>query len=212
MKRYHVILFMIVIALVIWFVISNSNDEQEQVEEDLRQEDESLEGVAAFWTFDEGTGTTTVEARSNQEHHIHYVFNNAVDKPNSDPLWKQGISGNALLFDGYSTWVSVDASTLDIPEDAMTIEAWVAPRAFEWGNEGKLSSILSYHNQEENQGIQLGVFRHGAWSFQFGTGEEWLEVWADEEFRLPRNEWSHLVTVFSQERNEVVLYRNGEQA
>ncbi|OIJ22463.1 hypothetical protein BKP45_02245 [Anaerobacillus alkalidiazotrophicus] len=168
--------------------------------------------MAALWTFDEGTGTMTVEARSNQEHHIHYVFNEAVDKPISDPLWRQGISGHALLFDGYSTWVSADASTLAFREDAMTLEAWVAPRAFEWGNEGKLSSILSYHNKEEKKGFQLGVFRHGTWSFQFGTGEEWFEVWADEAYRLPRNEWSHLVAVFSKERSEVVLYRNGEQA
>ncbi|WP_332695509.1 GH32 C-terminal domain-containing protein [Halalkalibacter lacteus] len=216
MKRYLVIFFIIVIALIIWFATSDSDDEQEQVEEEPLDEsqdvDESLEDVAALWKFDEGTGTTTVEARTNQEHNIHYVFNEAADKPNSDPLWKQGISGHALLFDGYSTWVSADGSTLDIPKDALTLEAWVAPRAFEWGNEGKLSSIVSYHNQEENQGFHLGVFRHGTWSFQFGTGEEWLEVWAGEEFKLPRNEWSHLVAVFSQERNEVVLYRNGEQA
>ncbi|MDY7224151.1 GH32 C-terminal domain-containing protein [Halalkalibacterium halodurans] len=211
MKRYLIILTIIVIAIVLWF-ITNNDEEIEQEPPETPPEEEPIDGVAALWSFDEGSGHTTVESRSEQEHDIHYVFNEAVDKPNSEPLWRNGILGHALLFDGYSTWISADASTLDLPEGSLTLEAWVAPRAFEWGNDDKLSSIVSFHDKEEKQGFQLGVFRHGTWSFQFGTGKEWFEVWAEEEFSLPHNEWSHIVAVLSMETNEVVLYRNGERA
>ncbi|XEC93549.1 GH32 C-terminal domain-containing protein [Paenibacillus tarimensis] len=207
-KGAAIVIFIFILTFV-YFLFDNSNEPAHKLDQ---QENDVIPEPVAEWTFNEGEGSITQEELSGQKNLIHYVFNEAKDKPSSYPLWKKGISNTALLFDGYSTWVSASASDLQIPEGSLTIEAWVAPRAYEWGNEGKLSSIVSQHNQSAHQGFNLGLFRHGAWSFQIGTGTEWIEVWADEEHMLPKKKWSHIAAVFDQQNNEIVLYRDGEIA
>ncbi|MBH0168329.1 GH32 C-terminal domain-containing protein [Fictibacillus sp. 18YEL24] len=165
--------------------------------------------LIAHWAFDEGIGKATKEQINEQWHDIDYVFNDATDKPSSDPLWRQGIEGNCLLFDGYSTSINCEGlSPKSLSE--MTIEAWVAPRSFEYGADGKLSAIINQHNQDKHVGFLLGIYRHGTWSFQVGTGDEWLEVW-DEGHPLPPAEWSHIAAVFSPQHGYMSLYLNGEQ-
>ncbi|MFP3490927.1 hypothetical protein R0K20_25405, partial [Staphylococcus sp. SIMBA_130] len=68
---------------------------------------------------------------------------------------------------------------LPAPTEALTVEAWVAPRNFEHGDEGRLSAIVNQHNREKKEGFILGNFRHGTWGLQFGTGDEWHEVMSD---------------------------------
>lgn len=78
---------------------------------------------------------------------------------------------------------------------AMTIETWVAPRAYEWEDNGVLSAIVNQQDKPAKQGFSLGVFRGGTWSFQIGSNGNWYEVWAYEP--LPKYEWSHLVATVS---------------
>ncbi|WP_163538687.1 GH32 C-terminal domain-containing protein [Gracilibacillus sp. YIM 98692] len=199
----------ILLLAILFFLFNNKNEsESNQVHKETTKFPEPI----AAWKFDEGSGAITQEQQSKQKNQIYYVFNHAKQKPSSDPLWRKGVSGPALLFDGYSTWISSDAPKFHIPKGSLTLEAWVAPRAYEWGQDGKLSSIVSYHNRPIHQGFHLGMFRHGSWSFQMGNGNEWFEVWADKQHKLPKNEWSHIVAVFDQQKNEVVIYRNGEIA
>jgi len=79
--------------------------------------------LAAWWRFDEGRGKTTCEYVSGKMDAIHYVFNDAKYKPPSDPMWRAGIANQALLFDGYSTWVTHPAAVFKTPTRAMTIAA-----------------------------------------------------------------------------------------
>ncbi|WP_254450342.1 GH32 C-terminal domain-containing protein [Cohnella herbarum] len=164
--------------------------------------------TSAEWKFDEGSGKTTKEWVGNTNDAIHYVFNNAVYKPSSDPEWREdGISNGALLFDGYSTWVT--HNSIAMPSSAMTIETWVAPRAYEWGDNGVLSAIVNQHDKSAKQGFLLGVFRGGTWSFQIGSNGNWYEVWAYEP--LPKYEWSHLVATFDGALGTMKLYLNGKE-
>ncbi|MFD0670846.1 GH32 C-terminal domain-containing protein [Cohnella sp. GCM10027633] len=162
----------------------------------------------AEWKFDEGSGKTTKEAVGNTNNAINYVFNNAVYKPSSDPLWRaDGISNNALLFDGYSNWVT--HNSISTPSSAMTIETWVAPRAYEWGDNGVVSAIVNQQDKPAKQGFMLGVFRGGTWTFQIGSNGSWYEVWAYEP--LPKYEWSHLVATFDGTQGAMKLYLNGQE-
>ncbi|MBN3555715.1 GH32 C-terminal domain-containing protein [Fictibacillus nanhaiensis] len=165
--------------------------------------------LIAHWAFDEGMGKATKEQINEQWHDINYVFNDATDKPPSDPLWRQGIKGNCLLFDGYSTSVTCEGLAQNTLSE-MTIEAWIAPRSFEYGADNKLSAIINQHDREEKTGFLLGLYRHGSWSFQVGTGEEWLEVW-DEGHPLPLHKWSHIAAVYSAQHHCMSLYLNGQQ-
>lgn len=164
----------------------------------------------AHWSFNEGTGNVTKELVSNTNDSIHYVFNNAVYKPSTDPQWKNdGIQGNALLFDGYSTYVERNPIT-SIPDQNFSVEAWVAPRSYEWGDDKRLSAIVNQHDKNNKQGFILGMYRSGTWSFQIGLNDgNWYEVWSYE--KLPKFEWSHVTATFNSTAGELVLYLNGKK-
>lgn len=164
--------------------------------------------MIAHWGFNEGTGKTTKEEVTGELYQIEYVFNEAKYKPSTEPLWRQGILGNSLLFDGYSLFLEKSGGLIHEPLSELTIETWIAPRSFEHGEEKRLSAIINQHDREEKKGFLLGVYRHGSWSFQVGTGDDWLEVW-DEGHPLPVGEWSHLMAVFSQSEGKMSLFLNG---
>lgn len=165
--------------------------------------------LAAGWHFDEGSGTTAGEIVSGSENPIAYVFNQARFKPSGDPMWRTGIRGQALLFDGYSTWVTHPLDAFNTPTAALTISAWLAPRTFEAGIGGQLSAIVNQHDRLAIHGFILGTFTHGAWSFQLGTGSAWLEVWSREK-RLPRHAWAYVVATFDSHSGWLRLYLDGE--
>jgi hypothetical protein len=169
-------------------------------------------GLLAYWSFDEGKGSQIQDLQTRRVDSIHYIFNKARFKPNSDPLWRSnGISGGALLFDGYSTWMERPAADFQVPSKALTISVWVAPRAFEEGAEGKLSAIVNQHNKVKKEGFILGMYRHGRLSFQVGTGSSWLELW-EESNLLQKNAWTHVVATFDARSGKAVLYVNGKPA
>lgn len=177
--------------------------------------DGSDPAVLADWRFDEGRGATVRDAVSGAADPISYVFLNARFKPSADPLWHAGGSGegvlsHALLFDGYSTWVThrgfVPAS------DGITVEAWVAPRAFEWGDEGRLSAIVNQHDREAARGFILGLGRHGTWGFQAGVGGSWQEVFSQPGASLQPGRWAHLAATFSAATHAMSLYLDGRLA
>lgn len=176
----------------------------------MRKEGNSMRELIVHWAFDEGKGTLTKEGVSGEQYPIEYVFNSAKDKPSTDPQWRKGISGNSLLFDGYSTFIEGGCGFFDKPVSEWTIEAWVAPRSFEHGAGQKLSAIINQHSTKDKEGFLLGVYRHGSWSFQAGTGDEWLEVW-DEGHPLPLGKWSHIAATFSKEASSLQLFYNGKK-
>lgn len=167
-------------------------------------------GLASHWQFNEGEGNHTRDEVTGIDDKIEYVFNEALDKPSTDPIWRDGINGKALLFDGYSTYLERDSSEFSKLTDAVTVEAWVAPRAYEWGNEGKKSVIVNQHDVGKNEGFILGMGRHGSWSFEVGLNGSWVEVWADETKPLEKFKWSHIVATYDKQNSQLRLYLNGE--
>jgi sucrose-6-phosphate hydrolase SacC (GH32 family) len=172
-----------------------------------------VEGVPAFpgtWSFDEGAGKLAGDTVSGIQDPINYVFNDAQYKADSDPLWRDGISGTALLFDGYSTWIERPADNFFQAVDQLTIAAWIAPRSHEWGDLGQMSAIVNQHDEGKGAGYILGMGRHGAWSFQAGLSGAWYEVWADQAHSLPRDQWSYVVATLDTTAGTMQLYLNGE--
>ncbi|QJD82060.1 GH32 C-terminal domain-containing protein [Cohnella herbarum] len=167
-------------------------------------------GLIGNWRFDEGQGTAAMDQVRNRNDAVHYVFNDAKYKPNSEPLWRDGIAGNGLLFDGYSTWVARPANEIAKPTDEITIETWVAPRSYEWGDQGKLSAIVNQYDDVNRAGYILGMGRHGKWSFQVGINGKWTEVWAASNKPLKKFEWSHIAATYSKTEGKLKLYLNGE--
>ncbi|MGR6918015.1 GH32 C-terminal domain-containing protein [[Actinomadura] parvosata] len=182
--------------------------------DDVRLDGAAGDGLVAYWPFTETSGTTVREVMGGHDDPVTYVFTKAAYKPSSDPLWYQRepagkALSNALLFDGYSTWVTRRGFVP--PTDALTVEAWVAPRAFEWGDGGKLEGIVNQHDQGAGRGFVLGVGRHGTWSFQASVNGSWQSVWADPGASLPARRWSHIAATFDASDHTMRLYLNGRQ-
>jgi fructan beta-fructosidase len=168
-------------------------------------------GLYAHWKLDEGTGKVATETVTGTTDPVSYHLNEGANQPAQNPLWRSdGVSGKALLFDGYSTWLTRTPDRTPAPTNALTVEAWVAPRNYEHGDEGRLSAIVGQHDREAKEGFVLGTFRHGTWGLQFGTGTEWLEVMSDQ--LLPLDEWSHLAATYDSATGEAVLYLNGARS
>ncbi|WP_143959761.1 GH32 C-terminal domain-containing protein [Litoribacter populi] len=160
------------------------------------------------YKFDHTGGEVLHEEVSGKDYTVEYVFTDAKYKPNSEPLWRESsISGQSLLFDGYSTYIVNEDFAINEGK-GFTVSVWVAPRAFEWGRDGKLSSIVNQQDLETKQGFAMGMHRHGSWSFHVGNGQEWIELWEVEKL-LPKNEWSYLTATINQE--SVSLFLNGEK-
>lgn len=166
------------------------------------------DNLSACWSFDEPSGGFATETVSGKTDSIRYIF--LEREPHSDPVRRQGVKGNALDFDGFSSYIRRDASGFRFPEGSFTISVWVAPRAFEHGDEGKLSAIINQQDPEQKKGFVLGIFRHGKWSFQMGDGNEWCEIW-DDGHPIPRREWSFLTASFNAGQKCLSLYLNGEK-
>ncbi|UMR38044.1 GH32 C-terminal domain-containing protein [Paenibacillus polymyxa] len=168
-------------------------------------------GTIFHLNLDEGAGKKVLEKVHNLRYDVNYVFNNARYMASKDPRWTpRGIKGGALLFDGYSNYVEVNANDTVPVSDALTIEAWVAPRSYEWGDGNKLSAIVNQSDQDKAEGFSLGMYRHGTWSMQVGIGGQWIQVWG-KDHPLEKYKWNYVAATFSKEDGKIKLYLNGEE-
>lgn len=169
------------------------------------------QGLVAHWAFDERRGFYATDVISGEVSKINYVFEKARYKPSSDPRWfDKGVKGGALLFDGYSTWIEVEPN--DFPQifGSFSVEVWIAPKVFGYGDGGKLSAIISQSNEHEKQGFVLGTFRHGSWGFTLGTGKEWITLIVYDP-PLKKFAWNYIVATVDVENHALKLYLNGKK-
>ncbi|UCC23222.1 MAG: LamG domain-containing protein [Planctomycetota bacterium] len=82
----------------------------------------SVESPAAWWKFDEAKGDIAVESVSGERCTIE----------GHKSLWKKGVSGTALQFDGYNSLITLSASKAPKVSSAITLEGWVAIGAYPW--------------------------------------------------------------------------------
>ncbi|WP_222914725.1 GH32 C-terminal domain-containing protein [Natrinema sp. SYSU A 869] len=160
--------------------------------------------AVAYWPFDEGEGSSAEEVVSGYRDEVKHAFADARFKSDSDPRWIDGVTGSGLLFDGYSTRIEHDRRILDGDTTGLTVEAWVAPRAFEGQSSERLSPIISNHSVDDNRGFEFGLDGHGRCSFQVGLGDAWEAV--QTESPLPKYSWSHVAAVFEGDSGALRLY------
>jgi hypothetical protein len=76
----------------------------------------------AWWNFDEARGDIANEIVSGSQSEI---------KGNKS-LWRKGVSGTALQFDGYKSKISIPAEKAPKLSGAVTFETWLAIGAYPW--------------------------------------------------------------------------------
>ena len=169
-------------------------------------------------SFDEGSGLTVKDSSGNlPDTEMNYGFSHATYMESQDPQWRNtGISGGCLLLDGSTTYVSYNRNDITVEGKAFTVQAWIAPRMFEWDDPNAADNgtdaptgIISQSNKSKNQGFILGYERFGRLTFQVGTGDDWLTVWSNGD-NVKRYEWNLVTATFDAEAGEMALYLNGE--
>lgn len=171
---------------------------------------------AAWFKFDEATGDLTRESKGGAESAI------SGDKT----VWKKGVSGTALQFDGYKTTVKIPATEGPEPAEAITLEAWVAIGAYPWSwcpiiqqaddvpEEVSMlrdnNEFTVKYNEEDDTGYFLGIDGHGHPGFKIKVGGVWEELATD--IHLERRQWYHIAATYSQANGKIMLYVNGQEA
>ena len=147
-----------------------------------------------WWKFDEGSGDTTAESVSG------ILCNIGGDKS----LWKAGVSGSALQFDGYNSVVSLPSSQAPSVSNGLTVEAWVALGARPWN-----WAPIVHQSNWQSRGYYLGLDAYGHLGFMVSVGGSWQTLTSSAT--LARYKWSHVVGTFDISSGRMYLYMNGSQ-
>ena len=146
----------------------------------------------AWWKFDEAKGDVAAESIGGRLSEIH----------GHKSLWKKGVSGTALQFDGYNSFLALPEQYGPEITAGITLEAWIAIGAYPWN----WTPIVQ---QGDDEGYFLGVNAYGQVGFKLMTGEKWEELVAD--LRLERGRWYHVCGTYDMESGSMRIYVDGKQ-
>ena len=76
----------------------------------------------AWWKFDEGQADNTLESISRE----------TLAVTGHKSLWREGVSGTGLQFDGYNSVITLPASKAPAISSAISLDGWVAIGAYPW--------------------------------------------------------------------------------
>jgi hypothetical protein len=180
--------------------------------------------IPAFtWHFDEGSQSRNYESKDLT---FEAAFNTASIVEGPKTVWKEGISGTALAFDGYHSKVAGPVIKLpDFGEDGgFTVEAWVAPGAYsicswtaiahqsEWEADIR-ENIFQMRNWGEMQlgeklkkGYFLGIDEYGRPVVIMAIDNQIVQVTARNP--IPLYKWSHVAFTYIDE-GMLYLYVDG---
>ena len=180
--------------------------------------DKHEKDLLLYLKLDEGKGLTVSDAAKKlPDTDMNYVFSGAAYMDDRDPEWREnGIAGGCLLLDGTSTYITYNRNDITVSGKALTVQAWIAPRMFEWDDPNAADNgtdsptgIISQANKQNKQGFLLGYERFGRLTFQVGTGDDWITVWSNGD-NLRKYEWNLVTATFDADAGEMALYLNGE--
>lgn len=152
---------------------------------------------AAYWKFDEGLGpnhNVTAEELSGERCEI----------SGHKTLWKKGISGTALEFDGYYSAVTLPPGKALRIKDGLTVEAWIALGAypFYW-------APVVHQSVWDKSGYYLGIDQDGRCGFHVSVDGKWESVVCSERLDLFR--WYHIAAAFDKRSGKMTIYVDGAE-
>ena len=158
------------------------------------KEIEGLPEPVRRWTFDEGSEPhedMVIDDVTEAECLIHGLMT----------VFKKGVSGTALAFDGYYTDVTIEweEEKAKEPTDAMTIEAWMALDVYPYNT----APIIHHSTGFGEKGYYFGLDAYGHLLFTMnGTHVK-------SQTTLPLYQWKHLAA--SVGSGGISLYVDGEE-
>ncbi|MCD6333242.1 MAG: LamG domain-containing protein [Bacteroidales bacterium] len=115
----------------------------------------------------------------------------------------EGMSGQGLRFDGFTTRIIRKNEFLPKPGDEFTIEAWLALVQYplNW------CPVITTESNEI-KGYRLMIGPYGQVSFETAISEQWIACTSGNE-TIPLRKWMYLTAVYTANRG-MALYVNGE--
>ncbi|MEZ0536473.1 GH32 C-terminal domain-containing protein [Caldicellulosiruptoraceae bacterium PP1] len=166
--------------------------------------------LVLYFPFDEMEENYTKDKITGKLNYINYTFNEAKFKKSSYPERYPGVKGNALLFDGFSTWIEVNEGIIKKETNQLTIETWIISKCYEYPENNEITAIVNQHNNEKVQGFILGLKKYNEISFRVAVNGKWFEI-NNSERLIPLNTWANIVAVFNGKDGYMELYINGEK-
>ncbi|MDE7159482.1 MAG: GH32 C-terminal domain-containing protein [Muribaculaceae bacterium] len=128
-----------------------------------------------------------------------------------NPETMPGAAGNALRFDGYSTYAQGDNLSIPTNPGAMSFSVWVAPETYpvikiDQATDEKMR-LAGTLDENLRQGWSFNLGYTGKYSFECYSGGWKVTVEASD--LLPCYEWSRLTATVDGAARTVILYRNG---
>ncbi len=181
---------------------------------------------AAWLKFDEGLRARTAAEKQQTEES---VGGTVCTISGNKALWKRGVSGTALAFDGYFSRVTLPERTTPRLTDELTLEAWVVLGAYPWNDAGivhqsageAITAEAYKHGYTDPyvyrpwkmEGYLLGIDPYGRPMFkvggrQVGSGEVRYKETVSPEQVIPTYRWVHLAGVYGHGR--MSLYMDGK--
>ncbi|MHC4619546.1 MAG: LamG domain-containing protein [Planctomycetota bacterium] len=149
----------------------------------------------AWWKLDEGSGDSTEES----------VGPTMCSIGGPKTVWKAGVSGAALQFDGYNSVVTLPAAQAPSVSSGLTVEAWVAVGARPWN-----WAPIAHQSNWQSTGYYLGLDAYGHLGFMVSVGGSWQTLVSSAP--LERYKWTHVVGTFDSASARMHIYINGTQA
>ncbi len=148
----------------------------------------------AHWSFDEFGGKGKL---------VDSITKRGDDLMGFYTLDKNGVKGQCLNLDGYTSGVQFYPPIMLIPTKAFSIEAWVAPQVYPWN----WTAIVDA-TQNKNAGFRFAINQEGQLGFKVSIDEVWHQVVSQQ--RLPLLEWSHVAVTFDSNTGSAI-YINGKK-
>jgi len=126
------------------------------------------------------------------------------DSTSGNLTLKEGVSGKALEFDGYSTEVIRKATEQALSFESFTITAWIAPQEYSWN----ISAII---NQEKDlkSGYLFGINHIGKLVAGISIDNEWKTFVSSDS--IPLLKWS-FVAINYEKNFGITFFINGKEA
>ena len=148
----------------------------------------------AWWTFDDVTGASVVDAASKTVDEIHGT-SSVVD----------GVSGRALKLDGYTTILKRKAAASPRIVDAATIEGWIAVAAYPWN-----WVPIADQSDDQMRGYSFELGPRGELRLKVAADGRWWIV-SSVEYAVPLKQWVHVAARYDR-TDGLTLYIDGKES
>lgn len=155
------------------------------------------QGLVADWSFPRNEGSAPRDSVHGVKARIHGYYK-----------YVPGVSGDALMFDGYTTSMTVPAEEApSVGKNGLTVEAWVALNTYPW-------NWVPVVDQEEarREGYFFGIDAFGHIGLQASIDGRWYSL--TSEATLPLKKWVHITGTYEAtgRRSLMKIYIDGKMA